>query len=299
MRSHPHSSRPCSQRSGLKRGLTRSQPDSSRRGGNPRSPPTGISGAGPVWARGTGALLLFLPPPPRGWSVLGPAARSAGAPARGDPPLCPSSRGAGVGPPPAGHSASPRAAAQETLKWAATTPAPPGRRARQRRAPAAPGSRATSGQGRRGGGGGGRGTPRPQHPAASTPEPAPPPPGRPNGSLRDARWGQQVRLRARARDSATSCKCGREPAGPRLLPVRSRAHPMGGCERFLYQHFLERFAEPLVCKGETSKFSALPGSLPGQPTRTRHCTPHFSVPDKEKLPYFRACKLFGESKQVH
>lgn len=49
-RSHAHSPRPFSRPSGLERALTRSQADSSRRGGNPRSPRTGISGASPAWA---------------------------------------------------------------------------------------------------------------------------------------------------------------------------------------------------------------------------------------------------------
>lgn len=48
-RSHARSPRPFSQPGGLERALTRSQPDSSRRGGKPRSPRTGISGAGPAW----------------------------------------------------------------------------------------------------------------------------------------------------------------------------------------------------------------------------------------------------------
>lgn len=75
-----------------KRALTWSQADSSRRGGNPRSPRTSIS----AWVP-RGPLSAFLSA--RGGSVCGPAAR---VPAREDPPLCPSSRGGGgVGPPPA------------------------------------------------------------------------------------------------------------------------------------------------------------------------------------------------------
>lgn len=49
-RAHARSPRPFSQPGGLERGLTRGQPDSSRRGGKPRSPRTGISGASPAWA---------------------------------------------------------------------------------------------------------------------------------------------------------------------------------------------------------------------------------------------------------
>lgn len=79
----------------LKRGLTRSQPDSSRRGGNPRSPRTGISAQ---VQRGRSSESRF-----SSWPRISSATCSPGrlGAERGDPPLCPSSRGSGDGPPPA------------------------------------------------------------------------------------------------------------------------------------------------------------------------------------------------------
>lgn len=81
----------------LRRLLTRNHPDSSRRGGNARSPRTGISGAGPAWAHRSGPALLLraagqssnLSPWQSGCSPAGthpfvppPAAASARPPAR-------------------------------------------------------------------------------------------------------------------------------------------------------------------------------------------------------------------------
>lgn len=77
MRSHAHSWRPFSQPNGHKRALTWSHADSSRRGGNPRSPRTSILGASPAWA----PLLLLLPR----W--VSPGTCCLGASPRGPTPL--------------------------------------------------------------------------------------------------------------------------------------------------------------------------------------------------------------------
>ena len=88
-----------------------------------------------------------------------------------------------------------RRLAAETLKWAATNPARPWGRACRRRAPGNPAERSEGLSAEDGRGGRQQGNPEAR---ASRGPHAQPPSGGPDGSLRGAHWGQQVRLRARA-----------------------------------------------------------------------------------------------------
>ena len=151
------------------------------------------SGAGPAWARQSWAPLLLLvqaagqcPAPQPGFSRVQ---------VRGDPPLCPSLHGGGNGPPPTQRCASAPAAGPRKLS---SGPLPPlhGRgRACRRRASGVPAERRArlSAEDLRGGRQQGDAEDR-----ASRGPHAQPPSGGPDGSLRGAHSGQQVRLRARA-----------------------------------------------------------------------------------------------------
>lgn len=175
----------------LRRLLTRNHPDSSRRGGNARSPRTGISGAGPAWAHRSGPALLLRA---AGQSSNLSPWQSGCSPAGTHPFV----------PPPAAASARPPARAQrlgcggrarETLKRAVPTRTQAGgggaESAHSRRVPEVPVAGCVTPESPPGAvePGSGRRSPRPSVPR---PPAAPPPPtGRPDGSLRSARWGRR------------------------------------------------------------------------------------------------------------
>lgn len=156
------------------------------------------SSAGPAWARLSWAPLLLLVQA----AGQSPAPQPDFSPVlvRGDPPLCPSlhgSGGGGKGPPPTQRSASAPAAWPRKLS---NGPLPPlhGRgeglpcRRRAPGVPAEPRARLSAEDVR-----GERQQGNPED-RASRRSHAQPLSGGPDGSLRGAHWGQQVRLRARA-----------------------------------------------------------------------------------------------------
>lgn len=166
------------------------------------------------------------PPSPRRGSVL---RLEAWVRASGDPPLCPSSRGAGVGPPPArAQRLCVGPEARETLKWAATTPCATGGEDSRAPRPRGPGSRMSHARLPAGSRSRRRQQGDPVAVASRRPTAAPAPsPGRPDGSLRGAHWGQQVSLQARAPGKRCELRVVlRWELGAGLLTLRSRAHPV-------------------------------------------------------------------------
>lgn len=197
---------PSPNQAGRKRALTWSQPDISRRGGNPRSPRTGI------FRRGfrVGAQVQDPAPPPP--SSLG---RQVGPPTRSR--VLARCRPAGTHPfvpPPLGAaSARPRPEAAPQRPPPGPGNSQTGRyhpratrgRVRRRRTLEGPAEGRVTRDSRPGTkeGGSSRGILRTERPAAPTPNP--PPTGGPDGSLRGELCEQQVRLRAPAGGALQVC----------------------------------------------------------------------------------------------
>lgn len=173
-----------------KRALTWSQADSSRRGGNPRSPRTSISARVP-----RGPLSAFLsarrvslrtcrqgasPRGPTPLSLLPRRRRRRSAPCPSATPLSAAGPGKpsnGPLPPPRGPGGGLAGAAPPRAPWRAASRATPGQQREREAAARKPGGSSVS---------------PPRDRITTLPWPA-------DGSLRGAHWGQQVRLRARAR----------------------------------------------------------------------------------------------------